>query len=443
MGVLDDIVDFLLGDHDWKARLKEKIEFVSPEGREFSAFWKGSPRSLDKKVGIFAYPKVVGNIVQDLDANSTRFDITFWFEGKDNDKEANQFFAAAKENGNWTVTHPVHGFFELQLLSITENDQPVDAGNITEISTTWIEGIDPITLKTAREAAGIVDAKSKDLNQSALDQFIDGVNTASSTANEAIKTASKAVTNASNFALSPVAALNDAVWNTQNAIQQGIIDTTNAAVLDPLALAGQLQNLLEYPALATNDVESRLDAYDELINQLVDNLPGGANDPFADSSGSVVKKNSALTQELGMNAALVGIGTSVTTGKLKTRVQSVDTASRINDSLTRILNGLDAIQEDSLLEDIDNQYISNQQSLTDATGLIGEATRYLLISSFDLKVERRFTLEKPRAPIEITITEYGDLGENDENLDLFIESNQLTGKDILLLPAGKEVVVYI
>lgn len=68
---------------------------------------------------------------------------------------------------------------------------------------------------------------------------------------------------------------------------------------------------------------------------------------------------------------------------------------------------------------------------------------YLLRSVFDLSVEKRFKLEKRRAPIEITISEYGSLGDDDSNFQLFIDSNGLKGNDILILPEGREVVVYL
>jgi hypothetical protein len=57
-------------------------------------------------------------------------------------------------------------------------------------------------------------------------------------------------------------------------------------------------------------------------------------------------------------------------------------------------------------------------------------------------VEKRFKLSLPRAPIEIVITEYGSLGENDAYLDEFISANDLSSYEILMLPAGREVVTY-
>jgi hypothetical protein len=40
------------------------------------------------------------------------------------------------------------------------------------------------------------------------------------------------------------------------------------------------------------------------------------------------------------------------------------------------------------------------------------------------------------------VTEYGSLGDADANYDLFVRSNNLSGNDILLIPAGREVVIY-
>jgi len=93
-------------------------------------------------------------------------------------------------------------------------------------------------------------------------------------------------------------------------------------------------------------------------------------------------------------------------------------------------------------QDIENQHFSQEQSHNETMLLTRQAVDFLLQSSFNLKVERRFKLDRPRAPVEIAIIEYGGPGENDANIDLFIESNKLKGNQILLLPALTEVLVY-
>lgn len=92
--------------------------------------------------------------------------------------------------------------------------------------------------------------------------------------------------------------------------------------------------------------------------------------------------------------------------------------------------------------DIDKQYIANSLNYTSLQNTFSLTMQYLLSQFFNLKTEKRFTLKNPRSPLEITVTEYGDLGENESNYQLFLDSNQLTGNEVLILPAGKEVVIY-
>ena len=104
---------------------------------------------------------------------------------------------------------------------------------------------------------------------------------------------------------------------------------------------------------------------------------------------------------------------------------------------------LDAVQDDFKDSPIETQYFSQSSSYASAAKMIGNTVRFLLIQAYDLAIEKRFTLDVPKAPIQIVIEEYGSLGENDVNLDLFISANGLKGDDILYLPAGREVLTYV
>lgn len=56
--------------------------------------------------------------------------------------------------------------------------------------------------------------------------------------------------------------------------------------------------------------------------------------------------------------------------------------------------------------------------------------------SFDLSLERTFTLTRPRSLIDLVAELTGKV---DSELDTFILNNQLTGSEILELPAGRTV----
>jgi hypothetical protein len=59
--------------------------------------------------------------------------------------------------------------------------------------------------------------------------------------------------------------------------------------------------------------------------------------------------------------------------------------------------------------------------------------------ALNLKQERRITLTNNRSLYDFVGEYYGDI---DANIDFFINSNNLTGSEILELPKGRTVVVY-
>jgi hypothetical protein len=149
-----------------------------------------------------------------------------------------------------------------------------------------------------------------------------------------------------------------------------------------------------------------------------------------------------LTQELGVCTVLVAIAQIIASSEFTTRsevVAAMDNLSTIFNSTTA---AMDASQElfDGL--DIDLQYFSQSAAYGSLQRLYSLCLKYLIVQFYNLKTEKRFTLKNERSPLEITVTEYGSLGENDANYDLFIASNNLCGNEILLLPAGREVVIY-
>ena len=68
------------------------------------------------------------------------------------------------------------------------------------------------------------------------------------------------------------------------------------------------------------------------------------------------------------------------------------------------------------------------------------AAGFLAQISFSLKQERRRTLDRPHSIIELVSVLYGTV---DSEIDFFITSNNLTGSEILELPAGKDIVYYV
>jgi prophage DNA circulation protein len=420
----------------WRERLRTEMKMVSPEGEPFFAKWRQSPRSFDKKLGIFEYPLVKGTVVQDLDVTSYRWPLTFYFDGPDHDLTADKFMKAAQQRGQWSITHPVYGFKGLQLMTITEVLDPTEQGNISEFNSEWIEPIDPQTLKTAAELSDAVGIQADLVAISAADQFVAGLDTS---LDFSIVNAINSVTNAVNEFLGPIASLSTGIYSEFLAIQNATQDLLAAAILNPLSIAGNLQALVELPLLAINDISSRLSAYANLAGALFNIKPdeGQVNN---EGRNKAHIQQIALTSTVTANAKIVTVNPAE--GGLKSQSQAVKTAQNISDQLDLIVANLEESQVLFEDKDIEDQHFAQEQSHNETMLLTRQAIEFLITSSFNLKIERRFKLDRPRCPVEIATVEYNGPGENDANIDLFIESNKLKGYDILLLPALTEVLVY-
>jgi hypothetical protein len=99
--------------------------------------------------------------------------------------------------------------------------------------------------------------------------------------------------------------------------------------------------------------------------------------------------------------------------------------------------GFEALEDAASLSD--NARIDTgegQQAILDAASL---TAGYLVQVSFSLVPEKRIVLDRPRTIIDLAAELYGSI---DDRLDFLIDTNDLSGSEILELPAGREIVYY-
>jgi prophage DNA circulation protein len=400
----------------WQDRLQPDITLISPTGEQFTAYWSGDPREVEKKLGIFEYPLVAGAIVQDLDVRATRWPLSFAFEGEDHDLTAGRFFAACKQRGPWRIYHPVHGLVTLYPLFVQEDIQPVESSNVTAIKSDWIEPIGGFTGRSSAQRAAVVRERVFRLQDTAAGQF------AAVARPDRLAQFRAAVTGAQTTIRNTLKPLTQTVAEVNAAVEsvhRGVTETITDASLNVLALGGQIQTLVTLPAMTVESIGVRLDHYSGLLAGMLSGLGTDVND--------------LATGELTVTAVLAAAATIITDGDPATREEALIHLETVGRMFTELTAGLDAGQTDTR---IDERYFSQSVSFNDAALLVAAVSDLLLRQLFDLAAARRITLQRHRCPVEIALTEGVDL-------DLFIASNGLTGEEILLLPAGREVVVYL
>lgn len=418
----------------WLDRLTGDIGLTSPEGLSFVAKWVGDARIVEKQLGIFSYPKVDRQIVQDLGIKTIQYPLTLFFDGPDNDLESTRFFNAMSARGDWIVDHPTKGRLFLQPVSFKEEIRPVESGSVTVINTSWIDVGSENSFVSAEQLSAAIEVQNANVENPSLDQLTANIDQSNVENIQAVRSTTEKSLTAFNETLGPLAEEDAEVSAQVDAIQRSITDTLESTPVDLTVLGGQIQALVSAPAAITGSVLQNLRSYESFIEKLIQ-IPVIA---FTQTERNVV----AILEIFGIAGSSAANLTAIRTLP-DTRAGALSTLDSVSNIFITMTDAFDVYQEgftDQLLED---QYFSQSQSFVESSLMTAQTASFLLSISFDLAIEKRFLLKEDRTPVEITITEYGALGDDDEFVDLFIGSNGLRGADILILPAGREVVVYV
>jgi prophage DNA circulation protein len=420
----------------WENETKEFIKCTSPEGNVFEGLWIRDDKSNEKKLGIFSPPKFNGDIIQDMGVKSDTHAFSIYFQGLSHHRTAQDFDRALKETGQWEIIHPVDGPLILQLVSWQQKIDPISSGNVTEFTTTWLEPANQQRLISAAELSGsilsqvlntIEDAQAV-LQQLRADLYAD-IQALVNAVNQATGAFDKILTE-----LTATNAIAQDAYTEANTALANAINTFGIGNTDPSDIAEALAEMAIAPLVATEDFVSRLTVYQNLSTDLFTYIPSGTTSE---------DYNKCITQEYTTTLSLIAVAQIVATSDFASRSEVISAMENIQTLFDETVEAIETAQDNFSDLDIDEQYFSQTKTYTSLINLYTLCFQYLLTQFYNLAVEKVIVLDQPRSPLEITVTEYGELGDNDENYELLIKSNHLTGMDILLLAAGREVVIYV
>jgi hypothetical protein len=418
----------------WVDRIKPKMKLTSPMGQLFEAFWVGNQVSKTKKLGLFSNPNFKGTIVQDLGITGDSYPLPIFFSGPDHDLIAKNFWIAASETGPWKIEHPILGPLSLQLMSIEMGIQPVTDGNISQFQLEFIEPAKEDAVVSDLElASGTKEGISK-VNGLSASQFKKGSLVNFETLAEKIRSTTKDILDIYNNVFDPLISTVNEVQNLSNEIVKSIQSILNATILKPVELASGIQQLVRTPALASRDFEVRTSKYSEFLGEIFKLKPEG---------NSLANTNEIQTVQVAALAVVPAISDIALSTDFISKEEAITTANYVTASFLDIVNKLDESMGLYRGKNIGLQYFSQSESYQANLQLIALILAFIIDQGYRSNLEKKMVLTKPETPIALTIQEYGSLGNNDILLDFFIASNRLKNNEILLLPAGKAISIYL
>jgi len=410
----------------WQDRIQEAAYTPPVSDTRFTFTYENVSKSVTKKTSAFNFPDANGTFIQDLGHTGHRYPFRVIFHGNDYDKEAKAFDKALLEKGTGKLEHPVYGTIDVVPFGeIKRRDDLKTAANQAIIEVTFWETIGLLFPTGQTDPADAVLNAVEGYNTAEAEQFEEILDTDTASELATFKSGYKLLLDTSRNVLKTIADVQDDVAAEFNAIYDSINAGIDTLVSDPLTLAFQTTQLLQTPALAAASIQARLDAYGNLVTALT----GTVQEPGLDSENA----NSFQTNDLYASTSVTGIIVSVVNNQFETKTEALAAAEALLDISEQLTTWRDANYESLGQIDTGGAYQQYEQAVSLAAG-------FLVQISFSLKQERRITLDRNRTIIDLAAELYGEV---DAQLDFLIQSNDLTGSEILELPAGKEIVYFI
>jgi hypothetical protein len=418
----------------WEDRLREAA-YTSPKGTRLVFQYTDVGRSIPLRNAAFDFPGVDDSYVQPNGYSSRQYPMRCYFSGPNCDLQATAFEKLLIERGVGLLEHPLYGTFEVVPYGeISRTDALTTAANQSVVETTFWTTVGAIYPSSQVSPTSSIINGLDNFNNAAASQFATQTVLAGAIAQANTKATVRGFLSYVSAALSAASSATSSVNNAFRADQAAINGGIDVLIGQPLQLALQITNLIQDPSRAASGIASRLLSYRNLANTILGTVQASnVSDATLLSSLLLKVSNDFHTCDLFAFIAVSGSVSSALNNTFATKPQALSAAAEIANQLTTVVSWRDGRFGGLGQVDPGGSYQALQQ-------LVALTLGYLVESSFSLATERRIILDRPRTIVDLCAELYGSV---DDKLDFMIDTNALSGAEILEMPAGRSVVFYV
>jgi len=431
--------------NSWEDRIQEGA-YISPKGTRILFQWEDLSRNFDKRGTVFTFPGVNGGYVQQKGYSERRYPLRCYFTGKNCDLEATAFEAALLEPGIGKLEHPLYGEIPdvVPFGTVTRRDDLKSEANQSIVEVTFLTTLGSVYPSALADPRSEIQAYILGFDVAAAQQFSDVTSLAGAVEQANMKSTIRKflrdVNSTMKTASDSVAKVRREMADIQSLINFGL----DTLVGQPLLLARQCVNLVRAPARAIDGIISRLDAYRNLAESIFASAAGTPAETLAAGTALAVRTtqvaNDFHAADLFASSAVAGSVAATLETQYETRPQAIAAAEEVLAQAAALIawrdTGFTALEGIAQIGTFQVDQGESYQQLQNAVAL---AAGRLIEISFTLIPERRIVLDRPRTIVDLCAELYGQV---DERLDFMIQSNNLSGSEILELPRGSAIVYY-
>lgn len=430
----------------WTDRLQEAA-YIPPSGTDnrVTFHYEDVSRVTEKRTTAFSFPGINDNYIQDNGYGARKYAMRCFFWGDDHDRLALIFENALLEQGEGKLEHPLYGTFNVVPFgTVSRTDALTSAANQSVVEVTFWTTTGVVYPSSERDPKNEVVGAIDSYREVQAEEYGDTMELDTVSKQQELRGTVQENLAIADAHLSKPAETLEEVTREFRAWQQTINTGINVLVGNPVLLAQQVVNMLTAPARAIIGIQNRLFSYIDFLQAIFATDPAQPWQQVCACSSpkrQTQMANDFRTADLNAQAALVAMALSCVEHTFQTKPEALSAADTLLDQLAAVA----AWREQGYATFTQAAYGSRIEVLD--TGAAWRATTetvtvcagWLVQISFTLALERTTELDRDRTILDVASEFYGGV---DQYLDFIIDSNDLTGSEILELPKGKDIVWY-
>lgn len=404
----------------WIDRVQNNLVITTGDGKQYNPNWIVATKAKEYNIAEFNFPEISGTLVKRGTPKGKRYPLEFYFQGEDHIEIANAFEISADDKRPWTISHPYYDRIVCHPISLTFDNNRY---NVSKIVCEVLETIDDKNPKTTVDPQEDALIKKANLDETIAATFEADVIPDTDDINQMIDVNEEVYGEGKKFVLNDLDFQN--YFNAFNEANSAILNGTD----DAFQAMNKLQAVINAPFQFVDTVKNRIAILKSQFNKLKNSIVNLLTKP---SKKIYEATNASLVSSLALSS-MVNIDYD-NAGDVLDVIDDIldnynDYISRI-DSLQSINNG----NEDSYLPDFNVQVQLND--------LIVFVVNNLLDVALNSRQERRIFIEDDTNAI-ILAHRFIGLDINDDNLNKFINDNQIGLNELLQIKKGREIVYYV
>ena len=420
----------------WQDRQRQAA-LTTPDGTRFEFLYEDVDRNRSENASVFRFAEKSGALIKRLSSGEDIYPLSLIFSGPDYDIIAEDFWQKTKVPGVFLLEHPrFKGLLRVQLLTIRQRIAAKSGDNQSIFDVVLHETLElTAPLTTEDETAKVLEA-AEETNKQAAEAFAGNAVLDKPGKLARLQARLNKFLDSANDKFKAIAAKEAAIKAAFDAQYLSAKSALDKVLEKPLELANNVTVFMSTVSRVRIDVRERIAQYKSLADETLNELQRDIIDPLEDA------KNKAIEAVLTLHSIVSGMGQSAVSAAIyQTRAEVIAVIDEIVDIADATIELTDEYS-DSFNEEVDPA--DRRYEITDAVNTVNEltslVTAQLFAIAFTLKQERIITLDKDRDLYTLTHELYGF---TEENLALLIETNQIKGDKLFIVPQGTEIVYYI